>query len=243
MAPVRYLICTSPRSGSTLLCTMLRATGCAGWPESYLHGESLADWAKGLDFPDTADFDAICRVALENGRAGGDVFGARQQMHSFPLLLKTLAEQRPEHRDRDRLEGALGSLRFVYLTRGDKLGQAISLLRAEQSGLWHRNADGTVYEALPPRRASGYDREAITTQGASFEADDAAWEAWFASEGIAPHRVAYEALAADPHGELARVLGFLDLDPAKARKVQVPLEKLADAQSEDWRARYLHAGG
>jgi LPS sulfotransferase NodH len=44
-----------------------------------------------------------------------------------------------------------------------------------------------------------------------YQGYDAAWEAWFAAEGIVPLRLTYEALARDPIGGLQEVLTFLDL--------------------------------
>ena len=35
MAERSYLVCATPRSGSTLVCKALRATGVAGRPEEY----------------------------------------------------------------------------------------------------------------------------------------------------------------------------------------------------------------
>jgi LPS sulfotransferase NodH len=43
-----YVICTSPRSGSTLLCKMLTSTGAAGKPDSYFFGTSLEEWLDDL---------------------------------------------------------------------------------------------------------------------------------------------------------------------------------------------------
>ena len=39
-----YIICTSPRSGSTLLCKLLTNTNVAGVPNSYFHKPSLTNW-------------------------------------------------------------------------------------------------------------------------------------------------------------------------------------------------------
>ena len=39
-----YVICTSPRSGSTLLCELIRHTGVAGSPGSLFHHPSLEKW-------------------------------------------------------------------------------------------------------------------------------------------------------------------------------------------------------
>lgn len=44
-----YVICTSPRSGSTLLCNMLAATGVAGKPKSYFHQGPITDWLSYLN--------------------------------------------------------------------------------------------------------------------------------------------------------------------------------------------------
>ncbi|MEO0372779.1 MAG: Stf0 family sulfotransferase, partial [Pseudomonadota bacterium] len=40
-----YIICTTPRSGSTMLCRMLAATDRMGVPDSYFRKEDLVEWA------------------------------------------------------------------------------------------------------------------------------------------------------------------------------------------------------
>ena len=239
-APTGYMICTAPRSGSTLLCTLLRATGVAGWPESFFHGPTLSQWAKRLDvFPvEDPDMGALFAAGRAKGCAGGQVFGMRQQWPSFGLLRQALEQQRPEPTDRARLEGALGSLRYIHLKREDKLDQAVSYIRAEQSGIWHRNADGSIYEALPQCREDGFDASVIAAQIAAFETHDAGWSDWFASQDIAPLHLSYTGLAADPNGTLREVLNWVGLDPAHADGITAPTRKLADSQTQDWIARY-----
>ncbi|MEM7269766.1 MAG: Stf0 family sulfotransferase, partial [Pseudomonadota bacterium] len=46
-----YVICTSPRSGSTLLCSLLKASGVAGAPESLFHEPSVEAWRAYHDAP------------------------------------------------------------------------------------------------------------------------------------------------------------------------------------------------
>lgn len=46
-----YVLCTSPRSGSTLLCSLLAATGLSGNPKSYFHRPSVKSWASNLGTP------------------------------------------------------------------------------------------------------------------------------------------------------------------------------------------------
>ena len=56
---VSYLVCATPRSGSTLLCEGLKATGVAGRPEEYFEAlpttgrpRTPADFLAGLDDPE-----------------------------------------------------------------------------------------------------------------------------------------------------------------------------------------------
>ena len=95
------MICTSPRSGSTLLCKLLAATGVAGNPASYFYGPSVEDWLDRLDVtPDgTATerdiLETVFRAAVREGRNGTGVFGLRQQRHSFEFLCDRLAVVHP----------------------------------------------------------------------------------------------------------------------------------------------------
>ena len=163
-----YVIVTSPRSGSTLLCKMLTATACAGVPESYFHTPSVADWLKeyGLrqaGYPNSvAALRAVFAQVSKQGRGATKLFGLRVQRPSFAFLVQHMALLFPEAKtDLARFEAAFGRTRFVHLTRQDKLAQAVSMVRAEQTGLWHRHADGRELERLAPASAPIYDRLAI----------------------------------------------------------------------------------
>ena len=89
-----YIICTTPRSGSTLLCQMLKATGCAGKPESYFPSPVLKDWMAyydldDSDFPDTdSTLCAIFNEVIRRGKAGTDIFGLRMQGKSRAFFLQ-----------------------------------------------------------------------------------------------------------------------------------------------------------
>ena len=240
-----YIICTSPRSGSTLLCGLLAATGVAGRPGSHFHEPSLDGWfdAYGLagrafrTQPEAlrAVFDAV----RERGTGGTGLFGLRMQQGSFAFFLEQLAVLHPDRpSDAARIKAEFGPTLFVHLTRPDKLDQAISRVRAEQTGLWHRNADGTELERLSPPAEPHYDPGAIARHRDDLAAHDAAWTTWFEDENIDPLRIRYDDLAGDPRGTLARVLSALGLDPEAAGAIQPPTAKLADTVSREWRRRF-----
>ena len=140
--------------------------------------------------------------------------------------------------DPDRIEATFGPTRFIHLTRQDKLSQAISLVKATQTGLWHRAADGSELERLSPSRGPSYDPEAIAKSLAEVTALDAAWLDWFDGQDIHPLRVTYDELSAHPIATLATVLDLLSVDQKAARHIRPSVAKLADATSEEWAKRF-----
>ena len=41
-----YIICGTPRTGSTLLCKLLASTGTSGDPHSFYRRQDLPEWAE-----------------------------------------------------------------------------------------------------------------------------------------------------------------------------------------------------
>lgn len=240
-----YVICTSPRSGSTLLCRMLADTGIAGKPASLFYASSLEDWLTRMKITpgETASerdtLEAIFHAAIEKGTEGTGLFGLRQQRPSFPFLCEKLAILYPdEPTDRARLNRAFGPTLFIHLTREDKIEQAVSYVKAEQSGLWHAAPDGSELERLSPHRDPSYDRDQIRACVETMTAYDNGWLAWFKQESITPHRISYTDLSADPVATLRAILERLGLDPAAVAGITPSVKKLADETSREWVARF-----
>ncbi len=86
-----YIICGTPRSGSTLLCEMLAATGVAGLPNSYFREQDVSHWAGawGVQHPhgtDDTDFDRSYASAMRReASAGTGVFGLRLMWAALPM--------------------------------------------------------------------------------------------------------------------------------------------------------------
>jgi LPS sulfotransferase NodH len=244
-----YVICTSPRSGSTLLCRLLAATGVAGNPESYFHDASIAEWLRYYDLaPDASTsqrsvLNAIFKAAMAEGSAGTGIFGLRLQRHSFDFFAEKLAVLHPGlSTDSERFQAAFGRTAFIHLTRRDKVEQAVSYVTAQQSGLWHRAPDGTELERLSPPQTPTYEADTIRASLEEMTGYDRQWESWFAAEKIDPHRLTYEALSADPIEALSRMLDHLGLDREAACGVESGVAKLADKTSQDWVTRFRASG-
>ena len=181
-----YILCTTPRSGSTLLCDLLSGSGVAGQPNSFFRKESFGEWAE--------DFGVDCtgwkaphlfgseylQATVEYGTRNTGCFGLRLMWESLDALSDRLAVLFPGHgSDSGRLAAAFGNPRYIHLVRGDKVAQAISHLKAETSGLWHAHLDGSERERLSTAQPLRYNRDDISRLVASHEADDACWRRWF----------------------------------------------------------------
>ncbi|WP_404401064.1 Stf0 family sulfotransferase [Pelagibacterium halotolerans] len=240
-----YMICTSPRSGSTLLCHMLAATGIAGQPESYFFGNSLQEWMDDLGIaPDETAKEpeilkAVFKTAQRKGRDGTDVFGLRMQMHSFRFFCQNLVVLHPGNlTDCERIERTFGRTLFVHLTRADKVKQAVSYLKAQQTGLWHVAPDGSELERLAPHREPLYDGEELRSCVETMTAYDRDWNDWFTQERVKPVRITYDGLSADPIGTLSDILDRLGLDRTAADGVSPGVKKLADSTNQEWVTRF-----
>ena len=234
-----YVLCTSPRSGSTLLCDLLKRSGSAGAPESYFLPALIPTFARtwGLALAREGWDRSYVEVVRRHGEAGTGRFGMRIMWRDMPAFLQRLEVLYPcEDTDTGRLRHVLGIDHFVHLSRVDKVAQAVSLVLAAQTGLWHRNADGSERERTAPHAEPRYDHDQIAAEFRMLEAEATGWSEWFKSVGASPITLTYEELAADPTDSLASVLEYIgssspsSLGPGTA--------KLATELNEEWSARF-----
>ena len=240
-----YIICGTPRSGSTLLCEMLWASRVAGRPNSYFRKQDVAQWADTWGVPrphgvDNAEFDrAYLAAMIRHGTAETRIFGLRIMWASMGDAAERLARASGPHLDMgQQFALAFGQPLYVHVTRRDKVAQAISRLRAEQSGVWHLLADGNILEGTQQPQAVAYDRDRIAGFVAELMEHDAAWEKFFAARQIEPLCLEYEATAADPQAALRTILKRLGHGAEIADIVSVPTAMMRDDTSVEWARRF-----
>jgi trehalose 2-sulfotransferase len=226
-----YVICTTPRSGSNFLCEVLRTTGVAGRPDEYFRDPPAghARWA-------LPEFGAYVERIRRAGTTPNGVFGLKVMWSYFEEVVSRLATLtgRAGARAPEVLACTLPSLRYIWLTRRDKVRQGVSWERALKTRRW-RSTDVAV-EGIPEPT---FDVEAIDALVEVAAADDRAWRGFFDRHGIEPLVILYEELEQHPEQTCRRALDFLRV--AAPRQSPPPAwrhQRQADSLSEEWVRRY-----
>lgn len=107
-----YLICSSPRSGSTYLCELLASTGVLGVPREYLN---VADRWGQVNRKPPADPRVLLDRVLTAGATPNGIYGLKAHADHFAAVAAIVDPLR-----------VLPNLRFVSIQRWDILAQAIS---------------------------------------------------------------------------------------------------------------------
>lgn len=228
-----------------LLCNLLASTKTIGSPDSFYRRQSISQWATkwGLvnhDLESHKDFHiAYLKAVIEAGKGKSNIFGLRLMQENQAELSAVLGQIFPNlSSDKVRFEKAFGRILYIHLSRKCKLAQAISLIKARQSGLWHIGPDGTEIERLAPHREPRYDFELIKQTLEELECCDAAWNSWFDQQNIKPFRLNYQSLSSNPIGALTHICKELYVKTPNLENIRPGVAKLADETSVDWVRRY-----
>lgn len=235
VSPWSYLLCGTPRTGSTFLCDLLASTGVAGRPESYFRESDEQIWAERFGVSVVGgrplDYPQFVAAAVRAGSTPNGVFAARIMWGTMRVLVEGLDPRRSGRDDVRVLTDTLGPLRFVHLRRRDVVGQAVSWARAEQSGFWQPGDTRTGELQFDPDQIG----ELVET----IHSHNAAWRAWFADQGVEPVDVAYESVVAAPRSTVDLILRAIGTECPAGWSPTAPPTKQADPTNRDWVQRYL----
>jgi LPS sulfotransferase NodH len=154
-------------------------------------------------------------------------------------VLANLARLHPVGDDLALLTAAFGPPRFVYLHRDDLVAQAVSRLRAEQTGVWSEAIGSEPSPGAAPR----FDAGAIDGYVREAQEHNAAWQAWFRATGVEPIEVVYEDLASRPAGTTRRIIDLLEISIPPETLLVPAFRRLSDALNEKWAREYRVATG
>ncbi len=122
---------------------------------------------------------------------------------------------------------------YIFLTREDRLAQAISLHIAEQTGQWTSDTEA------PLPNSTEYSRARIDRILAEVAEANREFEKFFALNAIIPIRLTYEAFVADRPRGLARIGAAIGLPDLHLVPDSLTIEPQTTARNAAWRARYL----
>jgi LPS sulfotransferase NodH len=217
-----YLICSSPRCGSTYFCELLASTGVLGVPREYLNVGGR--WGR-LDRDRPTDLHALLDRALRAGATPNGIYGLKVHADHFRAIAAVVDPLR-----------MLPNLKLVRIRRQDVLAQAISWARAQATHQFR----ATDHQ----KHAPTYDAAAIRRLLGELIEQNAAWERLFAAVGRVPLEVEYERLLGTPQREVNRVAHLMGLSvpvPIAPQHVKVAIQR--DELNAGWRSRFLAETG
>ena len=129
----------------------------------------------------------------------------------------------------------LPNLHFVYLTRDDMLGQAISWARALQTAQYRSTQSA--------ERVAVYDSGLIRSRLMTIVRERARWEAFFARTGIKPLRIVHERFLEYRSSHVDQVADLVDVENPVVDPLRINLVIQRDAVTEEWKHRFRAENG
>jgi LPS sulfotransferase NodH len=237
--PRAYVVASTPRSGSTLLCRQLWETHLLGAPKEYCNPMQVRDWEVRLGAPWSRWAHGLLigraqalagrgwpasRMAshlrrVRERRSSGGWFGLKLHQHHFARHFGGI----------ENLESVVGPVRWIRIRRHDRLGQAISWDRALQTNRWIR----AQHEHRRPR----YRPLAIEGRLRAIARSEQAWDDTLRQCSVVD--LSFEELVADPSTVLQRVFRALGVPPPhRFPAPPADLGPMADGTSVSWAARF-----
>jgi LPS sulfotransferase NodH len=123
------LVCGTPRCGSSFFCDLLTSTAVAGRPLEYFWCENVHRDREAWGV--ASDREYLART-LELGTTPNGVFGVKIMWNyflgDFLLWLRRCLPELASLEDLTLIETVFPQPRFISITRGDVVGQAVSLV-------------------------------------------------------------------------------------------------------------------
>ena len=235
-----YIMYSTQRSGSTLLCEALRNTDVAGRPAEFFVKSSVPLFAEywgvslynGLDDLGEAYFQGAYTTATPNG-----VFGAKVLWSEFAYLLQQLNKIRGNEmlKPPQLLSKAFPNCQAIMTTRRDKVRQAISWWKAFETNHWH---DGDR-DPRKARRQPVFRFEAIECHRQNLVDHEQQMLNFLSFYDIQPFIVVYEDFVASYEETVSQILDYLHIPaPTDLGFSKRSMQKLSNEQTEEWVQRY-----
>lgn len=224
-------ILASHRSGSSLLCKYLESTGVCGNPEEFFmhyQGVSYQNW-------DIQNYEAYIERVVAETQTPNRVFSAKLMTGwdgAYGILKRLYPTFQGSYTVKMKeLSKFFPNLRCIYLSRRNKVAQAVSWHKAGQSNIYHRIKNQSVEFEYQ------YDFQALQDLITSLIMEEAAHQEFLDSMQISPLSLVYEDMVQDMPGTIRKILNFLEISE-KYSIIHPNLKKMSDELSQTWISRY-----
>ena len=242
MQPTKsYRIWFSQRNGSTLLCKGLESTGIAGKPGEYfnlMRTDSLcAEY-------EVAQYEALRTKLWNLGTSQNGVFGIKHSYMTYrsETINKEVATLQGYSYTKDSNVQELFSDLFpnckhIFLTRRNKIRQAVSWWKAINDQVWHME-QGHTHRNDPSFYEEKYNFDALSHLFKEAALRECSIQAYFTQYNIQPLTLVYEDFIKDFEGTIRTIVDYLEIDVDNFPIAPFFYKKTANEQSEQWVQRF-----
>jgi LPS sulfotransferase NodH len=227
------VVCTTPRTGSGVLCSALWSSGRCGQPDEYFATDTRREYE--AEWGCRGDRDYLEQM-LERTTTPNGVFAVKvhwEHTVNVQWLDRVLGEGGTSVTD--TLRALAPRVHFVWLSRRDQVRQAVSMYRAAHSGRYRSYDESAhaIIDDLP------FDRDAIEHFRSQCDEFESRWTADFAAAGIEPLRLWYEDRLEHDYVAAARtVFEWMGIDLPDNLALTSAYEKQSDEASDQLVARF-----
>jgi LPS sulfotransferase NodH len=209
--PGPYIICSSPRSGSTMLSFALEDTRVAGCPREYFGPRLESGYARSWSLPKKYSLRAFIDAIVTHSMTANGVWALKIHLYDLvPVLERAKEEFGPSLEERALLQACFPDARYIFVHRQDRVRQAISFLRAMDSMEWVRHRGEPVADRM---QRLEIDLDRIDPMVSLFAEQEDQWRAFFSRNDLTAYEVVYEDLVRDYDAVLLGALDHLGVRP------------------------------
>ncbi len=236
-----YRIWFTQRNGSTLLCKGLESTGIAGIPGEYfnlINTDSLSE-QHGVQ-----TYEELKAKLWQLGTSKNGIFGIKHSWFAdrHEKISREIAALRgwaatPSINHEILFADLFPNCKHIYLTRRNKVRQAVSWWKAIQDDVWHLEK-GKAHQNDAAFYEEKYDFNALNHLFKEATLRECAIQAYFSQYSITALTLVYEDFIQDFEGTIRKVVDYLEIDASDFTVGGFYYKKTASTGSELWVQRF-----
>jgi len=227
-----YIVASSRRTGSTMLCSFLKNTAVLGYPEEYIAVNVSVLAEHGMINP-----GYVLEEAIKTNQTPNGIFGIKINWSAFEQFNSAVLPHL-NTKERELFENLLHNSAYIHLSRRNKIRQAISDWRAIGTGIFHirKNSQNGIQRRHGTKLPYDYPR--IKRHVIDFVKGDEGWKTFFKANNIHPLEIVYEDLVKHPEEEVTRVLDYLSVNCANPY-IAPDTKMMSDGYTEEIYERFV----